>query len=278
MQKWMPLLLVLIGTTAVYGQKKTVVIRVKQNYAVINKGVNAGVKEGDRFRLYTPGNRNQYGEVEVIKALPSISAVRLLRATPGYRLKVGDIGEVSESSIVDELLHSVPYDHGEPMGNASQQVQRKGFIIGGGVGAGYLQNQYSGLLFGAIYRVPLLTDFKIGYAPCNRLEVYYVNKVFWWGENGVTVILGLSSLGFTWYTNEQTATGFFMSGGGGISTADAPFENIAPSYGYGFFAGLGYEFSKHWSIEADLLYSRVTDSGIAVDSFGVRATINLLAY
>ena len=42
---------------------------------------------------------------------------------------------------------------------------------------------------------------------------------------------------------------------------------------------MGYEFSRHWSIEADLLYSKTEDwRGIDIDSFGVRVSVNVLAF
>ncbi|NIR46851.1 hypothetical protein GWO43_00030 [candidate division KSB1 bacterium] len=163
-------------------------------------------------------------------------------------------------------------------GSQYRKFNRKGFIVGGGIGAGYLRNQAGGLLFGTTNRATFLTDFKIGYAPTNALELYYVNKVSWWGESGTTVIIGLSSLGFSVYTDNRTATGLYLTGGAGLSTVDAPFESVDASYGFGLFGGIGYEFAEHVSFQTDLLYSHITDFGVELDSFAIRLMITVLAY
>jgi len=279
MQKWVLLFVLLsITTNVAWSQKKTVVIRMKQSYAVINKGLRQGMKEGDRFRLYTPDNPDEYGDVEVIKVLHSISAIKLLRGTVGYKLKIGDVDKVSKSSIVDDLLYNVPDQRDQNITYEEPLIKRKGFIIGLGLGAGYLSNQASGFVYGTLNRATFLTDFKIGYAPTNTLELYYINKVSWWGESGVTLALSLSSVGFSIYPNKQTATGFFLTGGVGLSAVDAPFENVDASYGYGMFGGLGYEFSKHGTIETNLLYTHITDFGVALNSYAIRIMLSILAY
>ena len=53
---------------------------------------------------------------------------------------------------------------------------------------------------------------------------------------------------------------------------------ITSSNGFGFFGGGGYEFSGHWSVELDLLYSTITDAGNEFNSFGVLMTVNFLAF
>jgi hypothetical protein len=111
------------------------------------------------------------------------------------------------------------------------------------------------------------------------LEIYYISKVSWWGESSKTFILGLSAAAATFYFDDQTNTGWFIAGGVGLSTLDAPFEsNISSSNGFGLFGGGGYEFAAHWSIEMDLLYSRIDESGADLDSFGVLISANFLAF
>lgn len=279
------LLIFLIFTTGLYSQQETMIVRVKQNYAVINKGTNNGVKAGDRFKMQTPNNPNDYGEVEVIKASRSIAAVKLITGAPGYVLKVGDKEQKMESAIVDELLQDVhvkpyldPYDYDKRY-YPKATINRKGFIIGGGIGIGGMAIEANSILgSGEATRSAFLTDFKIGYAPSNILEIYYINKVFWWGESGFTLIHALSTIGLSAYTNKRTGTGLFITTGVGISTVDAPFENVNASYGLGLFGGLGYEFIPHWSFEVNLLYSHISDLGVNLDLFGIRLTINGLGY
>jgi hypothetical protein len=283
MQKYLTILGFLFFATGIYAQKETAVIRVKQGYAVINKGAQQGVKAGDRFTLHTANNPNEYGEVEVIKASESIAAVKLVKGTPGYTLKVGDREHRTESAIVDELLQETQSEqYVEPYRQrhySKPPIQRKGFILGLGIGFGGMSlNANSFLGSGEVTRSAFITDFRIGYAPSNTFEIYYVSKVFWWGESGWTLIHGLSSIGFSTYLNKETETGLFLTTGVGVSTVDAPFENVNPSYGLGLFGGLGYEFVRHWTFEVDLLYSYISDVGVDLRLFGLGLTISGLIY
>ena len=83
----------------------------------------------------------------------------------------------------------------------------------------------------------------------------------------------------TKYLDNTSETGLFVTGGIGFSEFDAPFEgNVEAFTGFGLIGGVGYEFSRHWSIEADLLYSKVEESGVDFDSIGVRVSVNVLAF
>lgn len=158
--------------------------------------------------------------------------------------------------------------------------ERKGFILGGGIGAGYLSTSVSFNSFSDTdNRAVFLTNFKIGYAPSNTLEIFYISKVSWWGESDITFILGLSAIAATVYIDNTTETGWFVSGGVGLSALSAPFEtDLESSNGFGFFGGGGYEFSSHWSVELDLLYSTITEGGADFNYFGVLMTVNVLAF
>jgi hypothetical protein len=152
--------------------------------------------------------------------------------------------------------------------------ERKGFILGGGIGAGFLSNTVSfKSSLTRDYRAVFLTNFKIGYAPSNTWEIYYINKASWWVDSDITFILGLSAIAITVYTDNTTKTGWFISGGLGLSKLDAPFESgLESTNGYGLFVGQGYEFSRRWNLEVDFLYSTIgADRGILV-------TINVLAF
>ena len=157
--------------------------------------------------------------------------------------------------------------------------KRKGFIIGGGIGGGFLSNKTS---FGSSSNTEsegvFLTKLKIGYAPSNTLEIYYITKASWWGENDMTLYVQLSAVGITKYLDNTSETGLFVSAGIGFAEFDAPFGDVDASTGFGLIGGVGYEFSRHWSIEADLLYSKVEESGVDFDSIGVRVSVNVLAF
>lgn len=158
--------------------------------------------------------------------------------------------------------------------------ERKGFILGGGIGAGYLSNSVSLNSFSDTdSRAVFLTNFKIGYAPSNTMEIFYISKVSWWGENEIVSLLGITAIAITVYVDNTTNTGWFISGGLGLSTLDAPSPNaLESSIGFGLFGGGGYEFSSHWNLEVDLLYSTITDAGVNFNSFGVLVSVNFLAF
>ncbi len=158
--------------------------------------------------------------------------------------------------------------------------ERKGFILGGGIGAGYISNTTSFNSFSNTNsRAVFLTNGKIGYAPSNTLEIYSIGKASWWGESDKISRLVLSAIAITVYFDNTTDTGWFISGGLGLSTLDTPFEsNSESSNGFGLFGGGGYEFSSHWSLEVDLLYSTITERVTDLNSFGVLVTVNFLAF
>jgi len=79
--------------------------------------------------------------------------------------------------------------------------KRKGFIIGGGMGGGFLSNKTFFTSSSNIERVGVfLTKFKIGYAPSNTLEIYYMLEGLWWRRNRFTsTLFGVSAVGITKY-------------------------------------------------------------------------------
>ena len=48
--------------------------------------------------------------------------------------------------------------------------------------------------------------------------------------------------------------------------------------GFGFWFGGGFEFSPHWNVALDLVYSHITEFGVDLNSYGLRLTINGLYY
>jgi hypothetical protein len=85
--------------------------------------------------------------------------------------------------------------------------------------------------------------------------------------------LDLSAAGISKYLGESE-TGLFVTGGVGLS-------NVKGSEGLGVFGGAGYEFEKHFSVQADILYSRIRERFgrfSRSDSFNFRITLNALAF
>ncbi len=166
--------------------------------------------------------------------------------------------------------------------------RRKGFILGFGMGPGltsFTQKTYFGYYIkkdrenkGAI-----MTDFKIGYAPTDFWEIYYTSKVSWFGRGNVTIGNGLEALGASYYF-KPAAPSPFIAAGFGYSTWTQPFESHPPDtwFGFGLFAGGGYEFSRHWSVEGYLSWAQpmIKKSGIetSFNVWSLKCTINVLGY
>jgi hypothetical protein len=187
------------------------------------------------------------------------------------------------------------------VGNAQAwDQQRKGFLLGFGVGPGFTSYTQTVAVSGGSSggtvsfesdrenSVGVMTDFKIGYAPDNSWAIYYTSKVSWFGMenalgNNVTIANGLGAAGVTYWFQPQ-APSPFVAGGIGFSTWSLPFEDPAPDswIGPGFFAGGGYEFSRHWSVEGYLSWGKPKDTiwGIEVSSnaLSFMLTLNWLGY
>ena len=176
--------------------------------------------------------------------------------------------------------------------------KRKGFILGFGIGPGL--TSFTQEVAGRDYyqdwvivksdrsnKMAIMTDFKIGYAPTDFYEIYYTSKVSWFGitnvlGDNVTIANGLGALGATYYFTPQVPSPF-ISGGIGFSTWATPFESGSKTWtGFGLFAGVGYEFARHWSVEFDLLWGKPGTSEFGIDvssnAFSVKATVNVLGY
>lgn len=199
-------------------------------------------------------------------------------------MELGDSRNDAGGDVVDDLLSDVQdsgprHPGGYMYQNRGSSINRKGFIVGFGVGVGGLSMSASaGGLTASESQSVFQTDFKIGYAASNTLEIYYISKVAWWDESAITLAQGLSSIAFSKYTNPRKETGMFITGGVGVSILSAPFEDGSSFSGFGAFGGIGYEFAKHWSAQADVIYSNIKDSGVSVDFVGVRLLVSGLAY
>ncbi len=117
--------------------------------------------------------------------------------------------------------------------------------------------------------VGFATDFKIGYAPTNNLELYYSNKVAWFSihnalDEDVTIANGLSMLGASYFIAPELKNGswhssLFFSAGIGMASWSTPFEDDGdPWEGTGYSVGIGYEFNKHYRISLDFITSETS--------------------
>jgi len=172
--------------------------------------------------------------------------------------------------------------------------QRKGFILGGGLGFGvtsYTQTvKWNGLseTGDRENKGAFNTNFQIGYAPSDQVAIYYVSKVAWFSmtnayDDEVTIASGAGGLGFSYY-QKPVAPSMIFTGGIAVSSWSLPFEDDAPDpwQGFGIFGGVGYEFARHVSAELDLVYGKpdTKEDGVTASAnvMSVMLTVNALAF
>lgn len=156
---------------------------------------------------------------------------------------------------------------------------RKGFILGGGVGGSYLTYKEPWPVgdFRKLDKFSLETNFRIGHAPSNSLEIYWFTTVSWsalpYGSSMITV----GGIGLTKYLNRE-GKGFFLFSGLGSSanSAGSWFGETKSEIGLGLIGGVGYDIAKHWSVQGDVVYASF-GSGERT-SLAVRVTLNFLAF
>jgi hypothetical protein len=178
--------------------------------------------------------------------------------------------------------------------------ERKGFLLGFGIGAGYAsytdavdisgKEAFSETKTGFGFA----TDFKMGYAPSNKLMVYWLSKVIWIGKKfadedtlvlrtneSITAITAVGGLGLTYYLKPE-APSAFVTLGVGLSAWSYPFQDVDPWTGPGIAGGIGYEFATNWSIEASVLWGKPTDEKVDykynADFLSAGVTINVMGY
>lgn len=168
--------------------------------------------------------------------------------------------------------------------------QRKGFMFGFGLGAGWVHAEEP-RYWGGNYGVDLngfITHLKIGGAANERLALHYSGvQTFNIGENGFT--LAFPSIGATYFLRDKapspmimTAIGVSLGFGDGyypLGTGDI----TAVGSGVGILFGVGYEFQQHMTIEVTASIS----SGALNDFFSlepdqktrmITVAINYLGY
>lgn len=166
--------------------------------------------------------------------------------------------------------------------------KRGGFILGGGIGAG--MTSYSATMEYLGYELTsdresdfsIITNFIIGGGVGDNMLLYYMNRVSWFSTEDEIAIFGLNGLGLTYYFSPKAPSGLFKAGFG-LSTFMAPFEPEYEDYlGIGFLLGAGYEFSPHWSVDADFVMgwpsSEEYGVSLRVNAFSLQLTFGGIAY
>lgn len=141
---------------------------------------------------------------------------------------------------------------------------RKGFILGFGAGFSSLTSKIGYENSSNKYTegyVPFVTNFKIGGGVNEQILIYWSSKVNWFSrdeKDNKTWISGIGTISGSYYLKPDIKS-FFLSGGIGYASYQAPFETdnqeeYTYDPGLAFFIGGGYEFAKHFSVETGICY------------------------
>jgi len=178
--------------------------------------------------------------------------------------------------------------------------KRKGFLLGYGIGVSNVSYHQEIESDGNTEKsddendTGFATDFKIGYAPNNKLEIFYSGKTAWFSmmnvnEDEVTISNAIGVIGASYFLSSRLSESewypsLYLSGGLGISSWDVPFEEEKgdPWVGFGVFGGVGYEFVRHLRIEADLCISNpsIEEEGITFTTYStaIMVTVSAMAF
>jgi hypothetical protein len=164
--------------------------------------------------------------------------------------------------------------------------QRKGFILGGGIGGGqaHVQQTLSGPATAGFSADELqsdrtgygsvVTDFRNGGAFNNQRLLNYDNQVWWFNtENALgseeTFLFGIGLLGASYYFKPQ-APCFYALATIGVATFGTT-DDYSGAGSVGVSGGIGFELARHWSIEAVVGWGKPdeSESSLTLETDGI---------
>ena len=149
-------------------------------------------------------------------------------------------------------------------------AQRRGFIIGFGLGPGVTSATRGGSEWS---EWGVATDLKIGAQVSKSVQIYYLGRTNWVTPTDL-VAAGISALGVTYVLPTAPV---HISGGLGLATfvpvcvSDCSETEAA---GFGLTGGVGWEFADLWLLDFALTYGAPGD----IHVFTARAGISILSH
>jgi hypothetical protein len=188
-------------------------------------------------------------------------------------------GWINSASVVP--LNAAAAAPGQPMATQVQTgtANRKGFIFGLGAGGGiHRAPVFPGFsAAGNTSEGAVITDLSIGYAPTDQILVYYSNQVAW-SRSIRYDLVGVTGVGVTYMFSPSSPSAFLKGSVGGGIVADVDFDSgrvDSNDTGLGLTIGGGYEFARHWSIEAGAMFARLENGN---NHTVLKATFNWVFY
>jgi hypothetical protein len=142
--------------------------------------------------------------------------------------------------------------------------ERKGFLMGGGIGAGIQGSVVETYGHERLVEGALATSIRIGWGLNSKTEVYLYNG----GTTGVAFYQvpmpytsSITVAALRRYLHESPS--FYVCAGAGVGSWSIMAFTIGE--GPGALAGVGYEYRKHWSVELDGKYANLGRPGAPFD-------------
>jgi len=163
---------------------------------------------------------------------------------------------------------------------------RKGFVIGVGVGFGATNwKELVPRTCGAGYyyctardtkgRSGVFTNFKVGYAPSDRLMIVWHSSNVFFGSSAESGFItdGIGGGSVLFYVSEKAPSVYVLGGAGYHNIMHVSSESLAGSntFAFGIRGGVGFEFARHWAVEGLVQHSfnaaegRPTSIGVSLN-------------
>lgn len=157
---------------------------------------------------------------------------------------------------------------------------RRGFILG--VGGGYHTTDIDreiGFPFPAVgivseSRSGIATTFKIGVGISNQFTLCYVRNASWYTATDLTAA-GIGGIGGSYYLSASSPSAFVLFEFGFADIVSVGNRSESET-GAGYMIGGGYEFAKHFQLEATYLNGDLKSGGIDISS--IQIIVTYLAY
>ncbi len=163
-----------------------------------------------------------------------------------------------------------------PAGDADAfDGSRRGFVLGFGAGWGQAEQTLSGSLGGMSFDATseysgVATDFRIGGGLSDQWLLYWTSQQVFFSSENTTFGQGIGAVAVTWYSRPE-APALLLEGGVGVGGL-ADLEGGGSDTGFGILLGAGYEFARHWQLEATWVYASVDAEGL--ETFGFDASLS----